>query len=264
MKDKRFTMFILPYFKKGIFNMKKLLVMALMLSLVGCSKKEEQPSQTYESIGAIKPTETQPIETPEIKETVEALVIEKTQFETAPMDSIEVIGVDENGNMQYIYNDVKVSDNASDNASDNTSDNASDNESNDTNSEQDYDDIASKKYLVTENDDSITISEVEETESQESLFDFGKAPSVKNTKHVENGKVTFENNNSSNQSNTDMVGATYGESVGETMSVEDSSTPKQGEHKYINGVLHYYDEIFGWVDATHTNGYGSNGGARWN
>lgn len=97
-----------------------------------------------------------------------------------------------------------------------------------------------------------------------SLFDFGKAPSVKNTKHVENGKVTFENNNSSNQSNTDMVGATYGESVGETMSVEDSSTPKQGEHKYINGVLHYYDEIFGWVDATHTNGYGSNGGARWN
>ena len=154
MKDKRFTMLILPYFKKGIFNMKKLLVIALMLSLVGCSKKEEQPSQTYESIGAIKPTETQPIETPEIKETVEALVIEKTQFETAPMDSIEVIGVDENGNMQYIYNDVKVSDNASDNASDN--------ESNDTNSEQDYDDIASKKYLVTENDDSITISEVEE------------------------------------------------------------------------------------------------------
>lgn len=128
--------------------LKIILISVSMLSLAGCGK-EELPTQTVEPIEAIKPTETQPIESEPIKETTSVLEIDGVSYETAPMDSIEVISIDEDGNTELLIEDIKVDEDGQ---------------------------ITPKKQLRTETDSGVTVSEIEDTKeslngNSEKVFD---------------------------------------------------------------------------------------------
>lgn len=66
----------------------------LLLCLAGCGK-DETPIETQPSIQAIQPTETQPMETVPVEETAPDLII--NSLDDLPITEIEILTVDENG-----------------------------------------------------------------------------------------------------------------------------------------------------------------------
>ena len=78
--------------------MKKYFLIALLtLSLAGCTK-DDAPTQTFESIEVVKPTETTEPSTEAIKETAPDLILDS--LDDLPITEIEVITIDEDGNIQ--------------------------------------------------------------------------------------------------------------------------------------------------------------------
>lgn len=79
--------------------MKKIIAITFLLfTLAGCSEEDTLPTETPAPIEVIKPTETQPVETSAVKETVPDIIIDS--LDDLPITEIEVITVDEDGNIQ--------------------------------------------------------------------------------------------------------------------------------------------------------------------